>query len=86
MLHPEEEEQTVTSSFLSAALTAMFASHNHPSVESYIPQKVLSSSISLRSRSDRPPWCEYDAVLCSTQSANWFVSSGLVLIGPTSGR
>ncbi|XP_011608123.1 inositol hexakisphosphate and diphosphoinositol-pentakisphosphate kinase 2 isoform X5 [Takifugu rubripes] len=36
------------------ALTAMFASHNHPSVDSYIPQKVLSSS--LRSRSDRPPW------------------------------
>ncbi|TWW67639.1 Inositol hexakisphosphate and diphosphoinositol-pentakisphosphate kinase 1 [Takifugu flavidus] len=41
--------------FLSAvSLTAMFASHNHPSVDSYIPQKVLSSS--LRSRSDRPPW------------------------------
>uniref|UniRef100_H3CE82 Inositol hexakisphosphate and diphosphoinositol-pentakisphosphate kinase n=1 Tax=Tetraodon nigroviridis TaxID=99883 RepID=H3CE82_TETNG len=46
------DQQTRTS----RALTAMFASHNHPSVESYIPQKVLSSSISLRSRSDRPPW------------------------------
>uniref|UniRef100_A0A4W6CAV6 Inositol hexakisphosphate and diphosphoinositol-pentakisphosphate kinase n=1 Tax=Lates calcarifer TaxID=8187 RepID=A0A4W6CAV6_LATCA len=35
---------------------AMFDSHNQPSVDSYIPQRVLSSSISLRSRSDRPPW------------------------------
>ncbi|XP_067346564.1 inositol hexakisphosphate and diphosphoinositol-pentakisphosphate kinase 2 isoform X22 [Channa argus] len=38
------------------ALSAMFDTHNHPSVDSYIPQRVLSSSISLRSRSDRPPW------------------------------
>ncbi|KAK2854290.1 hypothetical protein Q5P01_006951 [Channa striata] len=38
------------------ALSAMFDAHNHPSVDSYIPQRVLSSSISLRSRSDRPPW------------------------------
>ncbi|XP_076590752.1 inositol hexakisphosphate and diphosphoinositol-pentakisphosphate kinase 2 isoform X4 [Chaetodon auriga] len=38
------------------ALSAMFDSHNQPSVDSYIPQRVLSSSISLRSRSDRPPW------------------------------
>uniref|UniRef100_A0A4W6C9P7 Inositol hexakisphosphate and diphosphoinositol-pentakisphosphate kinase n=1 Tax=Lates calcarifer TaxID=8187 RepID=A0A4W6C9P7_LATCA len=37
-------------------LSAMFDSHNQPSVDSYIPQRVLSSSISLRSRSDRPPW------------------------------
>ncbi|CAN9507311.1 unnamed protein product [Ophioblennius macclurei] len=37
------------------ALSAMFASHSHPS-DSYMPQRVLSSSISLRSRSDRPPW------------------------------
>ncbi|XP_047436443.1 inositol hexakisphosphate and diphosphoinositol-pentakisphosphate kinase 2 isoform X7 [Mugil cephalus] len=37
------------------ALSAMFDTHNHPSVDSYIPQRV-SSSISLRSRSDRPPW------------------------------
>uniref|UniRef100_A0A672F1L2 Inositol hexakisphosphate and diphosphoinositol-pentakisphosphate kinase n=1 Tax=Salarias fasciatus TaxID=181472 RepID=A0A672F1L2_SALFA len=37
------------------ALSAMFASHNQPP-DSYIPQRVLSSSISLRSRSDRPPW------------------------------
>ncbi|XP_041835058.1 inositol hexakisphosphate and diphosphoinositol-pentakisphosphate kinase 2 isoform X4 [Melanotaenia boesemani] len=38
------------------ALSAMFGTHNQPSVDSYIPQRVLSSSISLRSRSDRPPW------------------------------
>ncbi|XP_068434120.1 inositol hexakisphosphate and diphosphoinositol-pentakisphosphate kinase 2 isoform X8 [Clinocottus analis] len=38
------------------ALTAMFDAHNQPSVDSYIPQRVLSSSITLRSRSDRPPW------------------------------
>lgn len=38
------------------ALSAMFETHNQPSVDSYIPQRVLSSSISLRSRSDRPPW------------------------------
>ncbi|KAF0042716.1 hypothetical protein F2P81_004053 [Scophthalmus maximus] len=41
------------------ALSAMFDTHNQPSVDSYIPQRVLTSSISLRSRSDRPPWCEY---------------------------
>ncbi|XP_032367932.1 inositol hexakisphosphate and diphosphoinositol-pentakisphosphate kinase 2 isoform X7 [Etheostoma spectabile] len=35
-------------------LSAMFDTHNQPSVDSYIPQKVLTSSI--RSRSDRPPW------------------------------
>ncbi|KAM7015858.1 inositol hexakisphosphate and diphosphoinositol-pentakisphosphate kinase 2 isoform 8-T8 [Tautogolabrus adspersus] len=41
----------------SRALSAMFDSQNQPSVDSYIPQRVLSSSsISLRSRSDRPPW------------------------------
>ncbi|KAM9861017.1 inositol hexakisphosphate and diphosphoinositol-pentakisphosphate kinase 2 isoform 1-T1 [Aulostomus maculatus] len=38
------------------ALSAMFGTHSHPSVDSYIPQRVLSSSLSLRSRSDRPPW------------------------------
>ncbi|KAM9317661.1 inositol hexakisphosphate and diphosphoinositol-pentakisphosphate kinase 2 isoform 2-T2 [Pholidichthys leucotaenia] len=38
------------------ALKAMFDAHNQPSVDSYIPQRVLSTSISLRSRSDRPPW------------------------------
>ncbi|XP_070765512.1 inositol hexakisphosphate and diphosphoinositol-pentakisphosphate kinase 2 [Enoplosus armatus] len=37
------------------ALSAMFDTHNQPLVDSYIPQRV-SSSISLRSRSDRPPW------------------------------
>ncbi|XP_029284334.1 inositol hexakisphosphate and diphosphoinositol-pentakisphosphate kinase 2 isoform X3 [Cottoperca gobio] len=37
------------------ALSAMFDTHNQPSVDSYIPQRV-SSSIALRSRSDRPPW------------------------------
>ncbi|XP_017293956.1 inositol hexakisphosphate and diphosphoinositol-pentakisphosphate kinase 2 isoform X7 [Kryptolebias marmoratus] len=40
----------------SRALSAMFGAHNQPSVDSYIPQRVLSTSISLRSRSDRPPW------------------------------
>lgn len=54
-----ERKDNNQGTFLPAALTAMFASHNHPSVDSYIPQKVLSSSMSLRSRSDRPPWCEY---------------------------
>uniref|UniRef100_A0A667ZDF3 Inositol hexakisphosphate and diphosphoinositol-pentakisphosphate kinase n=1 Tax=Myripristis murdjan TaxID=586833 RepID=A0A667ZDF3_9TELE len=37
-------------------LSAMFDTQNQPSVDSYIPQRVLSSSMSLRSRSDRPPW------------------------------
>ncbi|XP_038164391.1 inositol hexakisphosphate and diphosphoinositol-pentakisphosphate kinase 2 isoform X6 [Cyprinodon tularosa] len=40
----------------SRALSAMLGAHNQPSVDSYIPQRVLSSSMSLRSRSDRPPW------------------------------
>ncbi|XP_077942118.1 inositol hexakisphosphate and diphosphoinositol-pentakisphosphate kinase 2 isoform X18 [Gasterosteus aculeatus] len=38
------------------ALSAMFDTHNQPSVDSYTPQRVLSSSIALRSRPDRPPW------------------------------
>uniref|UniRef100_A0A8C1G8A4 Inositol hexakisphosphate and diphosphoinositol-pentakisphosphate kinase n=1 Tax=Cyprinus carpio TaxID=7962 RepID=A0A8C1G8A4_CYPCA len=38
---------------------AMFDSQNHPTGDSYIPHRVLSSSVSLRQRSDRPPWCEY---------------------------
>uniref|UniRef100_A0AAR2JFP6 Inositol hexakisphosphate and diphosphoinositol-pentakisphosphate kinase n=1 Tax=Pygocentrus nattereri TaxID=42514 RepID=A0AAR2JFP6_PYGNA len=38
------------------ALSAMFDCQNQPSVDSYIPQRVLSSSVSLRQRSDRPPW------------------------------
>ncbi|XP_068178444.1 inositol hexakisphosphate and diphosphoinositol-pentakisphosphate kinase 2 isoform X4 [Antennarius striatus] len=38
------------------ALSAMLGAHNQPLVDSCIPQRVLSSSISLRSRSDRPPW------------------------------
>ncbi|MEQ2179573.1 hypothetical protein GOODEAATRI_026561, partial [Goodea atripinnis] len=47
----------------SRALSAMLGAHNQPSVDSYIPQRVLASSMSLRSRSDRPPWCEYRSVL-----------------------
>lgn len=43
----------------STALSAMFDSQNQPSVDSYIPQRVLTSSVSLRQRSDRPPWCKY---------------------------
>ncbi|XP_041918521.1 inositol hexakisphosphate and diphosphoinositol-pentakisphosphate kinase 2 isoform X6 [Alosa sapidissima] len=38
------------------ALSAMFDAQNQPCVDSYIPQRVLSSSVSLRQRSDRPPW------------------------------
>ncbi|KAA0723633.1 Inositol hexakisphosphate and diphosphoinositol-pentakisphosphate kinase 1 [Triplophysa tibetana] len=38
------------------ALSAMFDYQNPPSVDSYIPQRVLTSSVSLRQRSDRPPW------------------------------
>ncbi|KTG47653.1 hypothetical protein cypCar_00017124 [Cyprinus carpio] len=37
------------------ALSAMFDSQNHPTGDSYIPHRVLSSSVSLRQRSDRPP-------------------------------
>ncbi|KAM4744563.1 inositol hexakisphosphate and diphosphoinositol-pentakisphosphate kinase 2 isoform 2-T2 [Anableps anableps] len=40
----------------SRALSAMLGAHNQPSVDAYIPQKVLTSSMALRSRSDRPPW------------------------------
>uniref|UniRef100_A0A672SSW5 Inositol hexakisphosphate and diphosphoinositol-pentakisphosphate kinase n=1 Tax=Sinocyclocheilus grahami TaxID=75366 RepID=A0A672SSW5_SINGR len=35
---------------------AMFDSQNQPAGDSYIPHRVLSSSVSLRQRSDRPPW------------------------------
>ncbi|XP_031424898.1 inositol hexakisphosphate and diphosphoinositol-pentakisphosphate kinase 2 isoform X1 [Clupea harengus] len=38
------------------ALSAMFDVSQQPNVDSYIPQRVLSSSVSLRQRSDRPPW------------------------------
>ncbi|XP_067293522.1 inositol hexakisphosphate and diphosphoinositol-pentakisphosphate kinase 2 isoform X4 [Pseudorasbora parva] len=38
------------------ALSAMFDSQNHPTGDSYMPHRVLSSSVSLRQRSDRPPW------------------------------
>ncbi|XP_073692059.1 inositol hexakisphosphate and diphosphoinositol-pentakisphosphate kinase 2 isoform X2 [Garra rufa] len=38
------------------ALSAMFDSHNQPAGDSYIPHRVLSSSVSMRQRSDRPPW------------------------------
>ncbi|KAL2088310.1 hypothetical protein ACEWY4_015209 [Coilia grayii] len=38
------------------ALSAMFDGHHQPCVDSYIPQRVLCSSVSLRQRSDRPPW------------------------------
>ncbi|XP_016518866.1 inositol hexakisphosphate and diphosphoinositol-pentakisphosphate kinase 2-like isoform X13 [Poecilia formosa] len=40
----------------SRALSAMLGAHNQPSVDAYIPQRVLSTSMSLRSRTDRPPW------------------------------
>ncbi|XP_076853489.1 inositol hexakisphosphate and diphosphoinositol-pentakisphosphate kinase 2 isoform X2 [Brachyhypopomus gauderio] len=38
------------------ALSAMFNSHSMASVDSYIPHRVLSSSVALRHRCDRPPW------------------------------
>ncbi|XP_051564833.1 inositol hexakisphosphate and diphosphoinositol-pentakisphosphate kinase 2-like isoform X6 [Myxocyprinus asiaticus] len=38
------------------ALSAMLDSQNQPSMDSYIPHRVLSTSVSLRQRSDRPPW------------------------------
>ncbi|MBN3316889.1 VIP1 kinase, partial [Atractosteus spatula] len=41
------------------ALSAMFDSQSQPAVDAFIPQRVLSSSVSvlsLRHRSDRPPW------------------------------
>ncbi|XP_035376637.1 inositol hexakisphosphate and diphosphoinositol-pentakisphosphate kinase 2 isoform X1 [Electrophorus electricus] len=38
------------------ALSAMFDSQSTASVDSYIPQRVLSSSVALRHRCDRPPW------------------------------
>ncbi|KAG7468158.1 hypothetical protein MATL_G00139760 [Megalops atlanticus] len=38
------------------ALSAMFDSQSQPSVDAYIPQRVLSSSVSLRQRAERPPW------------------------------
>uniref|UniRef100_A0AAY4CCG4 Inositol hexakisphosphate and diphosphoinositol-pentakisphosphate kinase n=1 Tax=Denticeps clupeoides TaxID=299321 RepID=A0AAY4CCG4_9TELE len=40
----------------SRALSAMFDGQNQPCMDSYIPQRMLSSSVSLRHRSDRPPW------------------------------
>ena len=44
--------------FALAALSAMFDTQNQPNVDSYLPQRVLSSS-SFKTRSDRPAWCEY---------------------------
>ncbi|KAK7170099.1 hypothetical protein R3I94_000363 [Phoxinus phoxinus] len=38
------------------AFSAMFDSQNQPTGESYMPHRVLSSSASMRQRSDRPPW------------------------------
>ncbi|XP_068598193.1 inositol hexakisphosphate and diphosphoinositol-pentakisphosphate kinase 2 [Brachionichthys hirsutus] len=38
------------------ALSAMLGAHNQPLVDSCVPQRAVSSSVSLRSRSDRPPW------------------------------
>uniref|UniRef100_A0A8C9WD26 Inositol hexakisphosphate and diphosphoinositol-pentakisphosphate kinase n=1 Tax=Scleropages formosus TaxID=113540 RepID=A0A8C9WD26_SCLFO len=39
-----------------SSLSAMFDSQSQPSVDAFIPQRVLSSTVSLRHRSDRPPW------------------------------
>uniref|UniRef100_A0AAY4CCT5 Inositol hexakisphosphate and diphosphoinositol-pentakisphosphate kinase n=1 Tax=Denticeps clupeoides TaxID=299321 RepID=A0AAY4CCT5_9TELE len=51
-----DEFLTAVSSSLSSALSAMFDGQNQPCMDSYIPQRMLSSSVSLRHRSDRPPW------------------------------
>uniref|UniRef100_A0AAY4D5L1 Inositol hexakisphosphate and diphosphoinositol-pentakisphosphate kinase n=1 Tax=Denticeps clupeoides TaxID=299321 RepID=A0AAY4D5L1_9TELE len=50
--------RAIAASSLSSALSAMFDGQNQPCMDSYIPQRMLSSSVSLRHRSDRPPWCE----------------------------
>uniref|UniRef100_A0A7N6AZY8 Inositol hexakisphosphate and diphosphoinositol-pentakisphosphate kinase n=1 Tax=Anabas testudineus TaxID=64144 RepID=A0A7N6AZY8_ANATE len=55
-LHNSLSLKQVNEFLTGVSLSAMFDTHNQPSVDSYIPQRVLSSSISLRSRSDRPPW------------------------------
>uniref|UniRef100_A0A665VUD2 Inositol hexakisphosphate and diphosphoinositol-pentakisphosphate kinase n=1 Tax=Echeneis naucrates TaxID=173247 RepID=A0A665VUD2_ECHNA len=54
-LHNSLSLKQVNEFLTGVSLSAMFDTHNQPSVDSYIPQRV-SSSISLRSRSDRPPW------------------------------
>uniref|UniRef100_A0AAX7SRP8 Inositol hexakisphosphate and diphosphoinositol-pentakisphosphate kinase n=1 Tax=Astatotilapia calliptera TaxID=8154 RepID=A0AAX7SRP8_ASTCA len=61
------------------ALSAMFGAHSQPSVDSYIPQRVLSSSISLRSRSDRPPWCEYRSTSSISQDLTFLGFSAVSL-------
>lgn len=38
------------------ALSAMFDTQNQPSVDSYMPQRVLTTSVSMRQHSDRPAW------------------------------
>ncbi|XP_051755817.1 inositol hexakisphosphate and diphosphoinositol-pentakisphosphate kinase 2 isoform X2 [Ctenopharyngodon idella] len=38
------------------AISAMFDSQNQPTGDTYMPHRVLSSSVSMRQRSDRPPW------------------------------
>uniref|UniRef100_A0AAX7SLD7 Inositol hexakisphosphate and diphosphoinositol-pentakisphosphate kinase n=1 Tax=Astatotilapia calliptera TaxID=8154 RepID=A0AAX7SLD7_ASTCA len=58
---------------------AMFGAHSQPSVDSYIPQRVLSSSISLRSRSDRPPWCEYRSTSSISQDLTFLGFSAVSL-------
>uniref|UniRef100_A0A8D3BQA9 Inositol hexakisphosphate and diphosphoinositol-pentakisphosphate kinase n=1 Tax=Scophthalmus maximus TaxID=52904 RepID=A0A8D3BQA9_SCOMX len=55
-LHNSLSLKQVNEFLTGVSLSAMFDTHNQPSVDSYIPQRVLTSSISLRSRSDRPPW------------------------------
>uniref|UniRef100_A0A8C1GCM0 Inositol hexakisphosphate and diphosphoinositol-pentakisphosphate kinase n=1 Tax=Cyprinus carpio TaxID=7962 RepID=A0A8C1GCM0_CYPCA len=58
-LHNSLSLKQVNEFLTTVSLSAMFDSQNHPTGDSYIPHRVLSSSVSLRQRSDRPPWCEY---------------------------
>uniref|UniRef100_A0A4W5RLY4 Inositol hexakisphosphate and diphosphoinositol-pentakisphosphate kinase n=1 Tax=Hucho hucho TaxID=62062 RepID=A0A4W5RLY4_9TELE len=57
-LHNSLSLKQVDEFITAVSLSDMFDSQNQPSVDSYMPQRVLSSSVSPRQRSDRPPWCE----------------------------
>uniref|UniRef100_A0A673KFG7 Inositol hexakisphosphate and diphosphoinositol-pentakisphosphate kinase n=1 Tax=Sinocyclocheilus rhinocerous TaxID=307959 RepID=A0A673KFG7_9TELE len=55
-LHNSLSLKQVNEFLTTMSLSAMFDSQNQPTGDSYIPHRVLSSSVSLRQRSDRPPW------------------------------
>uniref|UniRef100_A0A8C1BTC9 Inositol hexakisphosphate and diphosphoinositol-pentakisphosphate kinase n=1 Tax=Cyprinus carpio carpio TaxID=630221 RepID=A0A8C1BTC9_CYPCA len=68
-LHNSLSLKQVNEFLTTVSLSAMFDSQNHPTGDSYIPHRVLSSSVSLRQRSDRPPWCEYCCPYCEKYEA-----------------